>query len=945
MSATIRLSGYPAAAPVSLQVAGVNAVGTGPLSVAKSATPGAAAGAAPALWGSIAHGAELSAASLDVSAWALDGATETALDAAAPYTAPRRVTGDQVWHRKNTTTAALTVGVGYPFAAIVKPGTSNAARIVVREAGGGEARVLTTGFAAVTVAYSAAAPGTITGAAVEVLADGFVRLSGVFTPGIATTYSFGVGPNPASGVSGNVDVYGGALAEPEASPPPPEPEPETVPTPFAPEQWELLDAGTNGTTLIVRILELPYDGGRPLTFIGYRLNGSAASIGFPAIAPGDYQITVPSLTEASVLLRAANALGGVSSAPKVATPTATAAPDPGPSDFAVAANGYLEQHYAINVGVPVAASDPANSGTWGGEKPVNTTGYNKLTRIAGNTLPLHGFGKAYLLGSGAIVYANAIGDLIFHPNGAYDSLNPGENAIVDLTYRQNGDVADKHVTIRVTGSTAVGPDLARGVTPGASMTLISSVAAGEVLEVAFTAAGSAVTPSFGGATGKSCPAGRRDVQYLRPTSASTALTFAGGTVSNVIAKVVQTPGDAASIRKLTASRSGSTLSLAWDTTTRAGLPATSGAVTTGPTTVTNGGTVRTINLTPTTDYFMDRVTMIDSGRMVRAGSLRNLTVLDCVRDGTSATFSIREGAGTLVLGVNSQWSPVFLGPIHVQNLYSDLDIRTYPNMDNVNVTIGGKSIRSLNNDTVDLDGPADNLFSDPWGNDIRFINVDSRNTGDAHFDCKAPAQIFACSMGEGALLGQTSKDGPSDGVTYGGWRGIRNWRLTTTASRCYVARKARDIELWIGSPYAFTQLWMYQIEGGKVRAHEDITGVGFDTRGGWESGWGSLWDGRMAGEWVNPQTSIAQPFQILVKHTKPDLKPAADYAATDFEFEQSLNGGASWSPLAVERTGPNDCWGATRRTITGVSTSITHVRARARWGAKVGAWTQTGVTI
>ena len=41
MSATLRLSGYPAAVPVSLQVAGVNAVGTGPLSVAKTATPGA----------------------------------------------------------------------------------------------------------------------------------------------------------------------------------------------------------------------------------------------------------------------------------------------------------------------------------------------------------------------------------------------------------------------------------------------------------------------------------------------------------------------------------------------------------------------------------------------------------------------------------------------------------------------------------------------------------------------------------------------------------------------------------------------------------------------------------------------------------------------------------------------------------------------------------------
>ena len=886
MSATIRLSGYPAAAPVSLQVAGVNAVGTGPLSVAKSATPGAAAGAAPALWGSIAHGAELSAAALDVSAWTLDGATEAALDAAAPYTAPRRVTGDQVWHRKNTTTAALTVGVGYPFAAIVKPGTSNAARIVIREAGGGEARVLTTGFAAVTVAYSAAAPGTITGAAVEVLADGFVRLSGVFTPGIATTYSFGVGPNPASGVSGNVDVYGGALAEPEASPPPPEPEPETVPTPFAPEQWELLDAGTNGTTLIVRILELPYDGGRPLTFIGYRLNGSDASIGFPAIAPGDYQITVPSLTEASVLLRAANALGGVSSDPKVATPTAAGAPDPGPAAALTYANDIWEGKAALSV--------PSG----------------QIISLGGVTLATSGEtyinGVRLFNGDGSQWHVRRWGDLQYVPNGAHDALNAGEFTDVSVTWRRTGDVSDRTFTIRVYGSTHTGNDLARGVTASTAMTLTQTVAAGEVLEVAFTAGASACTPSLGGVAGASCPAGKRDVQYLRaPSGGSAALTFTTAP-SNVIARVVNTPGGAASIRRIKASRSGSTLSLDWRTMPRSGFPNTSGWTEGGGTpaapevrnralsaagfqTATGSWTQwKFFNAATTRAFLHDAViTGVNSVAKLRKG-FTNFLMYDVEGYGPVHSSSTNPGRGNLLNPLENVSTWPDSGVLQVYDTIFDRKETVF--------TGGG----ATNNEALDGDAYIRNMLIK-----LYFMNGDWKNTGDAISDMKGAAQ-FHC-------------------MTYGAsWRGIRAWHHATLYGRTRLNGPYSQAVLNQSERGGIIALWMVDQPGGlRVRDQAEVP----TTTG------------------LSAFNYVADKRQTIVMKSKPAFAPECDYAATDFEFEQSLNGGASWSPLSVERTGPNDCWGATRRTITGVSASITHVRARARWGAKVGAWTQAGVTV
>lgn len=877
MSATLRLSGYPAAVAVSLQVAGINATGTGALSAVKSATPGAAAGAAPSLWGAIAHGAELSASSLAVGAWVLDGATVAALSAASPYASPQTVTEatDNIWGRINAPgTFALTAATAYPFVAMLKAGTTAKARIVMRRPSNGlESRLLANTFATAGLS-SVIDAGAITGGAVELLADGFIRMSGVFTPDASGDYTFGVGPNG----EGTVAVYGGALAELSGAAP--DPDPEGVPAPFADDQFEVLDAGTDGTKLIVRLLSLPASN-PPLTFIGYRLNGSDASIGFGAIAPGDYQIAVPSLASASMVLRSANALGGASSNAKTATPTAATAPDPGAADALTYSNAVYEGKVAL---------DPAAG---------------QITRLGGVTLATSGEtyvnGVRLYNGDGSQWHVSREGNLSYLPNGAHDALNAGEFTDVSVAWRRTGDVSDRTFTIRVYGSQHTGADLARGVTASTAMTLASAVPVGEVLEVAFTASGAAMTPSFGGDTGNPCPAGKRDVQYLRAGATTAALTFSGGgSVSNVHARIVQTPGDAASIRRMSASRSGTTLSLDWRTTPRAGFPSTAGWAEAGGTPASPE--VRDLNVSAA--GFHTATGSWTQWKYYGAASTK-VFIHDFKITGPHSTIKIRNGFTNILVYDGEGYGPLaaqltqntdrgqFINPLQNISTWPEQGVlQVYDTTFNFNVSSG-------NNESID----GDNYFKN-YIRDLYFMNGDWRNTGDAISDMKGFGW-FHC-------------------MTYGqSWRAIRTWFRSNTFGRTRLDGPYSQADLNLSHRSGMIVLWLCDKPGGaRIR---DYTDVSISVN-------------------LSAFNYVSDVRQVSVVKAKPAFPPECDYAATDFEFEQSLDGGASWSALSVVRTGPNDCWGATRRTVTGVSTSITHVRARARWGAKVGAWTQVAVT-
>lgn len=890
MSTTLRLSGYPAATPVSLTVAGINAAGTGAASAAKSATPGAAAGAAPSLWGAVAHGAELSPAPLAVATWSLDSALVAALPATGSYASPRTVTEDSasIWGRVNASadgsaqTFALTAGQAYPFVAMLKAGTTARARIVIRRPStGAESRLLANTFATADLSTVVDA-GAISGGAVELLADGFIRMYGVFTPDASGDYTFGVGPNG----EGTALLYGGALAEPAGAPPPPPVE--TVPDPFAPDQWQLLDAATDGATLIVRILELPYDGGRPLTFIGYRLNGSDASIGFSAIAPGDYQISVPSLASASVILRAANTLGGVSSEAKTATPTAAATPDPGAADALIASNDIFEGKGALSVpsGQIIALGGVTLSSTTSSETYIN--------------------GVRLFNANGSQWHAFRWGDLQYVPNGAHDALNADEFTDVAVTWRRTGDVSDRTFTLRVYGSQHTGNDLARGVTPGAAMTLTQTVPAGEVLEVAFTASGAAVTPSLGGVAGNTCPAGRRDVQYLRaPAGGSAALSFSGGTVSNVIARVVLTPGSAASIRRMSAGRSGSTLSLDWRAMPRSGFPDTAGWTEFGGTPA--APEVRDRNSGPTgfqlPTGFVEWKRVNGPGVSFFAHDFRITaanTVVKIKNGFANALIYDAEGYGPTWSGSSRVTQGQFIKPLENTSTWPDTGVlRVYDTIyDRKETVFTGAS----NNESLDGDAYIRNMLIK-----LYFMNGDWRNTGDAIADMKGAAQFHCMTFGKS-------------------WRAIRAWSHATLYGRTRMDGPYTQADANISHRGGILNLWMTDRPGGQ-RVYDYTDLVNLESSSG-----------------LSAFGFVADVRQAVIAKAKPAFAPECDYAATDFEFEQSLNGGASWSPLTVERTGPNDCWGATRRTVTGVSTSITHVRARARWGAKFGTWAQVAVT-
>lgn len=83
----------------------------------------------------------------------------------------------------------------------------------------------------------------------------------------------------------------------------------TVPAAFVLAQWTLTNSPSAGAnTLTINIVTLPGSGGIPVTALQYRLN-TGAPIALAGLGTGARNITVPTVTLASVEVRSVNSIG------------------------------------------------------------------------------------------------------------------------------------------------------------------------------------------------------------------------------------------------------------------------------------------------------------------------------------------------------------------------------------------------------------------------------------------------------------------------------------------------------------------------------------------------------------------------------------------------------------------------------------------------------------
>jgi hypothetical protein len=99
----------------------------------------------------------------------------------------------------------------------------------------------------------------------------------------------------------------------------------TVPSAFSASQWSLTDSpSSGGDKLKITINSLPANGGVAISGIQWTRDGGTTwnSLTLLPAVTGDYTITVPATTAATIALRAVNSVGnGTASATKAATPT------------------------------------------------------------------------------------------------------------------------------------------------------------------------------------------------------------------------------------------------------------------------------------------------------------------------------------------------------------------------------------------------------------------------------------------------------------------------------------------------------------------------------------------------------------------------------------------------------------------------------------------------
>lgn len=553
----------------------------------------------------------------------------------------------------------------------------------------------------------------------------------------------------------------------------------------------------------------------------------------------------------------------------------------------------------------------------------------EVTHLLGRALSADHNGDTLAMKDGSLVFANRFGDFQFTPNGAFDHLDPGEHADVAVPWRQAGDAADRSLTVRVLASAEVGPDLARGVTPRGTAPivypLLAAVTAGEVVEVSYAVTGrsaGSVAARLGATGTPGAPqavGGRRTVDYIRaPEGGATELHLLvspdfNGVVRNLRARVVATPGEPAAIRRLKAARVGGALDLVWAVTPAAGLPDTSdwldiGGAPGAPLTIDAATEPKRL----VAGEFLFRTPEVGAARV----HLHDY-VLNGAR-GVAMTPGFRD-----FLAIDGE----AYGPFHARaGLGAGFNLWTRATLDNGSARIYDqlldwglapeRDFRIANTDGVDgdmvLGGDGNHIAGlRNFNYDTWILGCEFRNFSDAALDMK------------GAWWGNML-------TLSGGFRSIRQWVRNATAARTAIVEKPANFVVWLGQQSARVRLWMTDLPGGvRARAAADV-----EAAGGVGTGLGAK-----AGDRYD-----ATAQQLVVMHTVPRLPPEVRVNATDFAFEGSADGGRTWAPLAVPRTGLSDAWGAPRRRLADAPPALTHVRARALWGARAGAWAVAAIT-
>lgn len=552
----------------------------------------------------------------------------------------------------------------------------------------------------------------------------------------------------------------------------------------------------------------------------------------------------------------------------------------------------------------------------------------EVTHLLGRPLTRDHNGDTFAMKDGALVYANRFGDFQFTPNGAFNHLDPGESADVAISWRQAGDGADRTLTVRVLGSEEVGPDLARGAVPHGTGPIVyplrAPVAAGEVVEVSYVIAGrsaGSVAARLGAAGAPGAPqavGGRRTVDYVRaPEGGAAELHLVvspdfNGVVRALRARVVATPGEPAPIRRLRATRVGDALDLVWAVTPAAGLPDTSDWL-------TIGGAPEAPLVVDATQEAKRLVAGEFLFRTPEVGAAR-VHLHDYVLNGARGVAMIPGFRDFLAIDGEAY------GPFHAKaGLGAGFNLWIRATLDNGSARIYDQLLdwrlapeadfRIANTDGVDgdmvLKGDGNHIAGSRYFNyDTWILGCEVRNFSDAAFDMK------------GAWWGNMLTIG-------GGFRSIRQWRRHATVARAAIVEKPENYVVWMGHQNARVQFWMVDLPGGaRARSAADV-----EAAGGVGTGLGANSGDRY--------DATAQ--QLVVMHTVPRLPPEVRVNATDFAFEASADGGRTWAPLAVPRTGLSDAWGAPRRMLEAMAADVTHVRARALWGAKAGEWTVAAI--
>jgi hypothetical protein len=501
-------------------------------------------------------------------------------------------------------------------------------------------------------------------------------------------------------------------------------------------------------------------------------------------------------------------------------------------------------------------------------------------------------------------------------------LDPGEHEDVTVTYRTaDATSTDKTYDVRVGASQQVGRNLAKDVTPsGGAYTLIDVALRDHVYELSFDVTGTAgtVTPSLGGVAGKTVSrVGVTALDYIRAPANTTALSFAftgDAGVSNVrCRRVITSDGDAAGIRRIEAALVDGDLRF-WIKPEPASRPEDATPAL-GTWTKYGGTAASPLVINPTDDasefddanngrwqqtagandvnhnWFFEWFEVTGPGQMVRKNGYNQVLL----RDGK--VFGPGDNANDEATSVLTVWNDGKAGGTAARVYDCEFS--------------GGGDLLD-NSEVVNMD--VNSTGSDAGWDDINeqhcaMINCDSYGWPDCSVDAKSNFHAMACTFG---------RVGVDDD------RHLRAWRSPHVVSRFNFPTngvnndedKTPNHVLNLSNQLGMIGLHMTSyIDGAPVYDTADIAVSASVGRFGFDG----------------------DEEQVIVWKTIPKMLDEARFRATDFDVEISADG-TNWSTLTGLGLGTGDPWGVLRRTVENVSPTPTHIRARARYGAKVGAW-------